>query len=431
MAARKGELTDAKILAARPRAARYELSPNRGLRLWVYPSGRKTWVMSYRIGDERVRLTLGEYGTGLGAFTLAAARVEFDRRRREADQAREGLGPAPKQAAAVARAERLAEPTVSELAERWLAAPGKRGPKAPGTVTEYRRMLDRDVIPHIGTLRAAHVTDKHLRSVLDKIADRGKPVAVSETFKLLRAMFRFALDRGTLEHSPAERLRIAPAERKKSRVLTDAELRALFALMRSDRTRVGESTALCLYWVLLTACRPGEARGALWSEVDQAAGTWTITGSRTKNGRAHVVALSAAALAALEQARELADEHPYLFPGTSEDAPLTDQALSHAVRRMRDRLKTAGVVEPFTPHDLRRTAATIVAGKLGFGRFIASLLLGHVSETEGSVTAIYDRHGYEPEKARAWEALGEYASALRAGDVPKVRALADARKAAQ
>ena len=433
MAAKRGDWTDAKLAALRPRATRYEMGIARGLRLWVYPTGRKSWVMSYKLGDERVRLTLGEYGPGSGALSLDKARQEFARRRLEADQAREGLGPAPKEAAAVARAERLAQPTVEDLASRWLKAPGKRGPKSLRTVTEQRRILDRDVLPEIGKLRASHVTAQHVRAVLDKIGARGAPVAESECGKLLRAMFRYAVERGELEHSPVERLKIRPAERRKDRVLTDGEIRTFLALLDADKSRVGTSTGLLLTWVLMTACRPGEGREARWSEIDERAGTWTVPAARTKNRRPHVVILSDAARGLLTEARKLdaeaTERSPFIFPGLTQGEPLTEGVPSRAVLRLRGRLTKAGVAEPFTPHDLRRTAATIVAGRLGFGRFVASKLLGHVSETEGGVTAIYDRHDYRAETARAWQALGEYVAELRAGRAPKVRSLSEARQA--
>lgn len=420
--------TDAKIKALRPgEQKRYELI-DRGLRLAIYPTGAKAWFLRYKVAGRDEMVKVADYGEGEGCLGLAGATTKAADLRRQAEAAREGTAAAPKQRATVARAERLAEPTVRELASLWLLAPGKKGPKSPGTVIEYRRMLERDVLPHIGDLRAAHATDKHLRAVLDKIGERGKPVAVSETFKMLRAMFRYAVDSGRLQSSPMAAMKYAPGEREKNRTLSDAELRSFFARLAADETRVGKATELCLLWVLVTACRPGEARGALWSEVDEAAGTWTIPGTRTKNRRAHVVTLSEAARGLLVEARGNAGKGQYVFPGLLEGAPLSEQALSHCVRRLRERLALDGVTEEFTPHDLRRSAATIIAGRLGFGRFMASQILGHISETEAGVTAIYDRHDYAPERALAWHALGDYIAALRAGKAPKVRSLAEARK---
>lgn len=420
--------TDAKIRALRPSdQKRYELV-DRGLRLAVYPSGTKTWFLRYKVAGRDEMVKVADFGEGEGCLSLADATTRAAELRRQAEAAREGTAAAPKQRATAARAERLAEPTIGELAMLWLAAPGKKGPKAPGTVIEYRRMLDRDVLPHIGELRAAHTTDKHLRVVLDKIGERGKPVAVSETFKMLKAMFRYAVKTGRLHSTPAATMEYAPGEREKNRTLSDSELRAFFARLAADETRVGKATELCLLWVLVTACRPGEARGALWSEVDEATGTWTIPGTRTKNRRAHIVTLSDAARGLLAEARDIAAKEPHVFPGLLQGAPLSEQALSHCVRRLRKRLALDGVTEEFTPHDLRRTASTIVTGRLGFGRFMASQILGHISETEAGVTAVYDRHDYAPERALAWHALGDYIAALRAGKAPKVRSLADARK---
>lgn len=426
--ARKG-ITDASLKALKPKALRYEKSVERGLLLWVYPSGRKSWFMRYRVNGKLERMVLGEFGDGPSALTLHGARVELQAKRRQADLARQGHGPAPKRAASAARAERLAQRTVGDVFDLWLAAPRARrlpdgrktaAPLREGTAAEYRRMFDKDCAD-LAQMKAAHVTDKHIRGVIDAVERRGRPVAASEMFKMLRALFRFALARGHIDADPMVRMAHTPAERAKERTLSDAEIKSLFDVLEDDQARVGAATRLALLWTLLTGCRPGEARGATWDEVDVRSGRWTIPGARTKNGRDHEVVLSSAALEVVEQARELRDGGPYLFPGSIEKSPLSEQALSRAILRLRDRLKTRGVVAPFTPHDLRRTASTIVAGK--FGRFVASLVLGHVSETEAGVTAIYDRHDYRPQMALAWQALGEHVTAARKGKVPKVEGI--------
>lgn len=416
--------TDAKIKALRPGERKRYALVDHGLRIAVYPSGRKAWFLRYKVRGRDEMLKLGEYGDGQDALSLAQAVAKATELHQSAGAAREGHAPTPKDAAAVERAERLADPTVSDLADHWLKAPGRRGPKSAATVAEYRRMLDRDVIPTLGALRVSHVTDRHIRSVLDKVAERGRPVAVSEVGKMLRAMFRHAVESALLEVSPVARMTIQPAERRKDRVLSDAELRALFQVL--DESRIGPSVRLALLFVLTTACRPGEAIGARWSEFDLDAGTWTIPAARYKTRRRHEVLLSPAALALLDQAREIG-KGPVVFPGVGEEgkAALDEQALSHAVRRLRPRLAEHGVEDAFTPHDLRRTAATIVSGRLGLGRFSAGLVLGHADD--GGSTGIYDRHDYAPERRRAWNALGEYVAALRDGNRPKVASINAAR----
>ncbi len=422
-------ITDSSLKALRAKAIRYQKSVDRGLLLWVYPSGRKSWVARYKVSGRTERTVLGEFGDRPPCLTLFDARNQFAALRRQAEQARQGHGPTPKRAAKVAKAERLAQRTVGEVFELWLAAPRARRlpdgrktavPLREATATEYRRMFDKDS-EDLAEMKAAHVTDKHIRAVLDTIERRGKPVAASEAFKMLRALFRFAEGRSYVDADPTAKMKHTPAERAKERTLNDAEIKVLFDLLADEKTRVGESTRLALLWVLLTACRPGESRGATWEEIDTRSGRWKIPGARTKNGREHVVVLSDAALEVIEQARAIRGSSPYLFPGALDKSPLTDQALSHAVRRLRERLKAKGVVAPFSPHDLRRTASTIVAGK--FGRFAASLVLGHVSETKSGVTARYDHHDYRPQMAQAWQALGEHVTAARRGKPPKVEGM--------
>ncbi len=427
--------TDAKVRALRPTARKRYESIDRGLRLCVYPTGAKAWFYRHKIAGKEAMLKVADYGEGAGQMLLAAARMRVDELQRQAQEAREGRAAAPKQTVILKRAERLAEPTVRDLFAKWLASPRSKRradgtrtavPVRESTATEYRRMFNTDAAD-IVEMKAHHVTHRHVRGLIDKIQERGAPVAASETFKMLRAMFKFAAREGYLEVDPIAGMRVAAAERSKERWLKDAELLAFFQLLAGDSTRVGTSTCLALRWVLVTACRPGEARGARWSEIDEAAGTWTIPGERTKNGRAHVVTLSDAMLTVLTEAEKVRESSPMLFPGLVEGEGLSDQALSHAVRRLRPRLEKVGVIEPFTPHDLRRTATTIITNT-GASRFIASLVLNHISETEAGVTAVYDQKSYAAEMAQAWQALGEHVEAVLAGRIPKIRSLAEARK---
>ena len=181
----------------------------------------------------------------------------------------------------------------------------------------------------------------------------------------------------------------------------------------------------CLEWQLLTASRPSESRDARWNEIDEAAKpgpTWTIPASRSKNGKALVVHLSPAAMTVLERVRDLKPENvpdAPVFPGRIKGAPLSELAVTRAVSRLQSACEThlreksgngAATFAPFTPHDLRRTAASIVTS-LGFSRFTAGLLLNH---TDSSVTSIYDRHDYEGDKRAAWLALGVHVAALKA-----------------
>jgi integrase len=94
--------------------------------------------------------------------------------------------------------------------------------------------------------------------------------------------------------------------------------------------------ALCLRFVILTACRSGEARGARWDEIDMESATWVIPGNRMKAGKPHRVALSDEALAVLKQAAamRMADS-PLVFPSPNSGKALSDVSVSKALHAIR------------------------------------------------------------------------------------------------
>jgi integrase len=213
-------------------------------------------------------------------------------------------------------------------------------------------------------------------------------------------------------HNPCRGLERPAPERQRERVLDARELRAVWAAFDGE-----DFTSAALFRLyLLTAQRDGELRTMAWGDVDLAAGWWTIPGARAKNAHAHRVPLSPPAVALLrELLARRRDGSPWVFPTPRESASGHRERVYKAVHRLRRR---SGVAD-FTPHDLRRTAASHMTS-IGVPRLVVSKLLNH---TERGVTAVYDRYGYDREKREALEAwarrLGEI---VRGGGVIGFRA---------
>jgi integrase len=155
-----------------------------------------------------------------------------------------------------------------------------------------------------------------------------------------------------------------------------------------------------------------------WEDVDLDVRTWTIPPEMTKAGRLHIVPLPPAAVAILKalprktiRTKSGLDPSPFVFT-VSGESPLSGYSVikRRLDRRVADARKAAGLedVAPWTIHDLRRTVATETA-RLGASRFVVGQLLNHADR---SVTAIYDRHGYLPEKRAALEAWASYLESL-------------------
>lgn len=396
-------LTDAYIQSLSSTGRRYEVQDAAapGLRLRVSEAGKKTWCYVYRHAGRLRRMTLGHYPS----MKLAKARVAAG----AAWAARsEGVEPDPAAVKLARRQAAATDWTVEDLAREYVERHAKTRKK---TWREDERMLQKDVVPSLGQLRAKDVKRGNVRDLLDTVAARG-PVAANRTLEILRKAYNWAIEHelGGIEINPCWRLSRPAPERRRERVLTDAEIRWLWAALDRDRvTHQGRKASpaddlpvdwpsrpvrLALQLALVTAQRRGEIAEATQAEFDLRGGWWTIPGERTKNGLAHRVPLTPLAKRIVKELCELASDSAYLLPSPrGEDGPIGPGALSTAAARVRS--KMGG--ERWTVHDLRRTAASRMASA-GVSRIVIGKVLNHV---EREITAVYDRHGYDKEKRDA------------------------------
>jgi integrase len=380
-------LTDTRIRSLKPTGKRYIVWDANGLGVRVGTSGKRSFVYTYREGPKVRWMTLGNYPT----LSLAEAREKHGK----ALAAREkGLSPADAELDAKHEAQKA--PTVAQLADYYVEHYAKRQKKS---WQEDERQLRKDVLPHLGHLKARAVRRRDIIDLVECIADRGAPVTANRTLAVISRMFNFAVEREILEATPAAGIKRVHKEQGRQRVLSEEEIRKFWTNL--PNTQMTEAVRLALQLMLVTAQRRTEVAEATWDEFDLPARWWTIPPARTKNGLAHRVPLSDLALNLLGRVKTLSGDSAYLFPSPRGNGPITVRALTRAVDR---NIKALGVAD-FTPHDLRRTVASHMAG-FGIPRLVISKILNHV---EPGITAIYDRHSYDPEKR---DALARWAERL-------------------
>ncbi len=393
------KLTDRTVKLLRPRSERYEVwdasTPGFGVR--VSPAGRKTFVYLYRFEGLARRMTLGVYPR----ISLATARGKQGRARLLLEK--EGRDPGAEQMH-VKRADRDSL-SVQDLAdtyiEKW-AKPRKR------SWQEDQRQLTANVLPFIGRKKAGNVTKRDIIEILDNLIDRGSPIAANRTFAVIRKMFKFGLTKDLVPHNPCEALQAPSAEHQRDRVLTTDEIQVFWNALDGDILAMTPGIRLCLKLMLATAQRRVEVATAQWSDFDD--GWWTISATISKNGLAHRVPLSPFACKLLRQADK--GDSPFVFPGRSGNGPVRIETVTKSLRHN----EQAFGLDHFTPHDLRRTAASQMAST-GVSRLVISKLLNHV---EGGVTAVYDRHSYDQEKRKALNAWGRRLESITSGKRAKV-----------
>jgi integrase len=268
---------------------------------------------------------------------------------------------------------------------------------------EDRRIIEKDLLPVLGSCHLSEITRRDVLRLINGIKDRGAPIMANRTLTLIRTIFNFGIQQAITETNPTMGIKLPSRERRRERVLSEEEIVGFWSVL--PRANINETVARVLKMVLVTAQRPGEVAGAEWSEIDLVMGWWTIPAEKSKNGLTHRVPLSQMALGILERCPRTTT---HLFPAPrSRWKPIGINYLSHALRLKREALG----MEHFTPHDLRRTAASRMAS-MGIPRLVISKVLNHV---ERGITAVYDRHGYDREKRAALDAWATQLENIIAG----------------
>jgi integrase len=138
------------------------------------------------------------------------------------------------------------------------------------------------------------------------------------------------------------------------------------------KSRSSDSVKWAFEFIVLTAARSGEVRGAVWEEIDAKTKTWTIPKERMKAGREHSVPLSQAAWDVLQQARGLwtdgTEPAGLIFPGTK-NKPISDMTLTQLLRRMQ---------QPYTVHGFRASFRTWGADIAHYEHDMLEIALSHI-----------------------------------------------------
>ncbi len=374
------------IQKLRPRAERYIIWKQNGdgLGIRVSSAGRKTFIFMYRFNGRPRMMTLGVYGQGPSRLSLADAHEKHAQARKLLER---GIDPGEKAVEANQAAQRAA--TVADLVVAYLekhAKPKKRSWR------EDERILNKDVVPRWGRRKARDITRRDVIALLDDIVDRGAPIQANHTFAVIRRMFRFGVAKDLIPDTPCVGIEAPAKSHQRDRVLSEEEIRTFWSHL--DEARVTKETRLALKLMLITAQRKSELLSAEWVHFDLEGRWWTIPAENAKNGLPHRVPLSNEAMAILEELRPNSGGSRWLFPSRA-DQPLTGSGLANAIRTV-----FRNKIDNFTPHDLRRTAASCMTSG-GISRLVVGKVLNHA---ERGVTAVYDRHSYDPEKRQALEA---------------------------
>ncbi len=354
----------------------------RGLGIRVTAASARSFILNFRINGRERRLTIGSWPE----WSTTAARERAKELRQEIDR---GVDP-------LAEKQQLhTDLSFGELVEEYLRVEASKQKRSK----EYARMLKRDALPKWRNLRAADIRRRDVIALVEKKAD-GAPIAANRLLELIGRVYNFGIRCEIVETNPCRLVRKPGVERSKDRFLSRGEIRNLWEAL--DGSWFTTQTAASLRLILATAQRPGEVVSMRWVDLDLDSGWWTIPSERAKNMLSHRVPIC-------QTAREILQSLPpigeWVFPSTTDkDDHMDRNGLAVALWRARKRKTDPLTVMGFSPHDLRRTAATHMASA-GVDRFVIGRVLNH---KEPGVTKVYDRHSYDPEKRKALDLWNEH-----------------------
>jgi integrase len=355
----------------------------------VGSSGAKTFILRKRVGGKARNLTLDRYHER--RFTLADARKKA---RALISDIEAGAEP---QARGRSRSGRSTASTVEALFEDYRVAKADRR-----SIAEIERIFRKYVFPEFGGRLADSITRADITRLIDSIPAKTMARAVAAQ---LSAFYSWAMPRlDRLESNPCRDAWKPPKPPSRDRVLSEDEIRAVWKASLEEPVPFGSGIRL----LMLTLQRRDEVFSADVAEFELGKAVWTIPGARAKNGVAHIVPLSPAALAEIKPlVGERRDGRLFPARGRPEHAP---SGFSRLWERMRRRVeKQLGrPVERFTMHDLRRTGATGLQ-RLGVRLEVTEAVLNHVSGSRGGIIGVYQRHHFTEEKR---EALTRWANDL-------------------
>jgi integrase len=412
-------LTDRTIKNVKPDATNDTyLNDGRGLYLKVRPSGHKSWFYRYKVGTKSTWMALGHYPI----MSLAEARAEALNAKENRSKGNDPLEQKRNSARASEEAKKVlnSRPTISKIYEVWFDNVIKHRSDEGKMVNA---IYQKDVLPRIGDLKADLVTKSEIVEILDQILKRGSNRMCNMTLSLLKQFFSYSVVRGSIKTNPATDLNkdnFGGDETIRDRVLSEDEIRELHA--KICKANMYHPSEYAIYIALSTSCRIGELIKAKWENIDLDKKVWLIPKTDAKNSRAHKIYLSDFAVTYFKKLQEIKINETWLYPNSKGDNHLETRSITKQIgdRQLditrkpiagRSR-KTDALALPhgkWTPHDLRRTSATLMVS-LGISPEVVERCLNHIEQNK--LIRTYQVYDYAREQKEAWERLGGHLEKL-------------------
>ena len=417
---RKPIRNDTDARNAKAEGTPYRRAAGKGLYLEVRPSGKKLWRYRYRLespdgGKPENMFALGEYGklgAAKGQYTLAEAEQERARLRELVKQGTHPLQARRERKQAVLEA---GENTFKVVALDWIAE--NKASWTPYYLQQIERAFKDAVYDEIGGLPITSITSAHLLKIVKDKAKEAPTVAL-----LLRqwigAVFRYAIAHLKASADPTFAIRgsVKRLKPQHKKPLLPGDIPAFRKALAE--ARASRPITIAMELALYTFVRPGELRGAAWTEFDLDAALWRIPAERMKMGEEHLVPLSTQAVGLLRELKGRTGGEEWLFPNNRDPKRcISKTTLNRVIERM-------GYAGRFSAHGFRATASTWL-NETGVRHDAIEKQLAH--KERDAVRDAYNAAKYLPERRAMMQQWADAVDTMAEG---KVASIGSAAKAA-
>jgi integrase len=378
-------LTELLIRQAKGKEKTYIMSDGKGLGMEVRPDGKKYWIIRYWENKKERRKSAGPYPE----VSLKAARERNFFFRKDWEDG---------------KLARVKEENFSDIAEEWYT---KRIASVcgKGYMKHVRSRLDKMILPFIGEMKLSQIKAPKVLELCQKQEAKGNIETGRIVKQIVSQVFNYGIATGRTELNPTLGLKGALQRIKRSHYAAITEPEKIGILMRQIEAYPYKIVGYALQLSALTFCRPGEIRGALWSEIEWDKKQWVIGGERMKMRRIHIVPLACQTLELIQKLHGLTGEQKWLFPS----ARNTERCLSDNATRLA--LRAIGyTTEEMTPHGFRAMASTTLYNN-GFTKDHVEMQLAHADKN--AIRAAYNHAEYLPQRREMMQWYADYLDELK------------------
>ncbi|HEJ9502644.1 TPA: tyrosine-type recombinase/integrase [Proteus mirabilis] len=380
-------LTDTKLRSLKPQDKLYKVSDRDGLYVAVTKSGVISFRYDYRFNGRRETVTFGRYSAD--GITLAEARAELIEAKRLLNA---GISPASK------KRDGIESKKIGTVFKDYTVNFLNDAQYADSTRAMKEAIIEKEIYPVFGNLQLEEITTPRLRSLCEKIKDRGAKATALQVREIVGSVFTYAIDRGYEISNPADAIKASSIGtfQARERAMSPKEIGILFREL--ENYSCYPTLKLAVKFVLLTLVRKSEFIHATWDEIDFKNRQWVIPKGRMKGRKEHVIYLSDQAMDIITGMKVCAMGSDYFMPGRYDiKKPLSNAALNNVIDGTVKRINEKGIkFEPVTVHDLRRTASTLLH-EAGYNSDWIEKCLAHV---QNGVRAVYNKAEYAEQRRK-------------------------------